>query len=76
MLLGGCDIETTFCGALISIRPLQKEARATITVHKVRNLLCEQKQLESCATDSDSLVRQVEQTLSSLLSSRSGHVQP
>ena len=38
-------------------------ATATIPLHKVRNLQSEQKQLESCAKDSESLVCQVLQTL-------------
>lgn len=37
---------------------------ATTNLHKVRNLRDEQKQLESCAKDSDSLVRKESQTLS------------
>lgn len=39
------------------------EARATISVPKVRNLLSEQKELESSAKESESLVCQVKQTL-------------
>ena len=42
---------------------LQKEARATISVPKVRNSLSEQKELESSAKESESLVCQVKQTL-------------
>ena len=49
---------------------------STINLYKVRNLRSEQKQLESCTIDSDSLVCQVSQTLSFMLSSRSGHVKP
>ena len=51
------------------------EADATINLRKVKNLRGEQNRLERRAIDSDSLVRQVSQTLSFILSSRSGHVQ-
>lgn len=40
------------------------EASATTNLRKVRNLRGEQKQLENCAIDSDSLVSKVSQTLS------------
>jgi hypothetical protein len=39
------------------------EARATISVPKVRNLLSKQKELESSAKDGESPVCQVKQTL-------------
>lgn len=42
---------------------LQKEARATISVPKVRNLRNEQKELESSARDGESPVCQESQTL-------------
>jgi hypothetical protein len=51
------------------------EADATSSLRKVKNLRGEQNRLERRAIDSDSLVRQVSQTLSFILSSRSGHVQ-
>jgi hypothetical protein len=54
----------------------QKEADATTSLHKVKNLRGEQNRLERRAIDSDSLVREVSQTLSFMLSSRSGHVKP
>ena len=45
------------------IQTLQKEPEATITLGKVRNFQCEQNRLESLAIDSESLVRQVLETL-------------
>ncbi len=52
------------------------EADANTNLHKVRNLRSEQKELESSARDGESPVCQVSQTLSFILSSRSGHVKP
>jgi len=60
---GVVTLQTTFCESLISIRRLHKAAGATKSLHKVRNWWVEQKQLESCAKDSDSLVRQGSPTL-------------
>ena len=42
---------------------LQKDADPTIGLHKVKNSRCEQKDLESSAKDSESLVCQVPRTL-------------
>ncbi len=52
------------------------EAGANTSLHKVRNLLREQNSLERLAKDGDSPVCQAKQTLSFMLSSRSGHVKP
>ena len=45
------------------IQVLQKDADPTIGLHKVRNLRCEQKDLERSAKDRDSRVCQVTRTL-------------
>ena len=62
MLLEGCDMQITFCSTW-NFQTLQKEPEATITLGKVRNFQCEQNRLESLAIDSESLVRQVLETL-------------
>ena len=52
------------------------EAGANTSLHKVRKLLSEQNSLESLARDGESPVCQVKQTLSFIVSSRSGHEKP
>ncbi len=52
------------------------EADANTNLHKVRNLLREQNSLERLARDGESPVCQAKQTLSFIVSSRSGHVKP
>ena len=55
MCIGGCDITKNKYRALIYQLSVVG-VRATISVHKVRNLQCEQKHLERCAKDGDSPV--------------------
>ena len=45
------------------VQMLHKDANPTIGLHKVKNLRCEQKDLERSAIDRDSRVCQVPQTL-------------
>ena len=77
----GWDREIPFCRTTdllfkVAVGWLHKDEDASTNLHKVRKSWCEQKQLESCAIDGDSPVRQALRTLSFLLSSRSGHVKP
>ena len=55
MCIGGCDITKNQYRSLIYQFSVVG-VRATISVHKVRNLQCEQKHLERCAKDGDSPV--------------------
>ena len=52
------------------------ETDANTNLYKVRNMRGEQKDLESSAKDCESQVCQVSQTLSFIVSSRSGHEKP
>ena len=55
MCIRGCDITKNQYRGLLRQSSVVG-VRATISVHKVRNLQGEQKQLESCAKDGDSPV--------------------
>jgi hypothetical protein len=63
MVNRGCDIANNQSSSSFLLTGAGLAAGATINLHKVRNLRGEQNHLERWAKDSDSLVREVSQTL-------------